>query len=225
MKSLNALVVAILLSSAASAQTASEFGLLNTGALRADGSNPYSLTATSVGGTYGLYIPSSSAWPINGVWLDNSSNAQWLAIYSGATVPSSGSDIPTVAAGNYTVSLSFDLGAFSASDVSFEVLAAADNNLSVALNSNALANLGSAAATVNYDNLTHYRYLVGGSALQSGVNTLEFTVSNAAGTSGNPAGLYVAYSNLAVIPEPSTYALLLGVGTLILAAFSRHLRR
>ncbi|HLP06543.1 MAG TPA: PEP-CTERM sorting domain-containing protein [Opitutaceae bacterium] len=225
MKSLNALVVVLLLAGAASAQSAADYGLLNTGSLLAGGTNPYSLTASSVSGTYGLYLPGSSAWPVGNPWIANGGTAQWLALYSGNSAPSATASVPTVAAGTYTISYSFDLTSAAASASSFEINAAVDNSLSVSLNGTALANLGTPAATVNYDSLSHYHYLVDSTALRSGLNTLEFAVTNAASGGNNPAGLYVAYSNLTVIPEPSTYALFLGIGTLVAAAGVRRFRR
>ncbi|HLP00511.1 MAG TPA: PEP-CTERM sorting domain-containing protein [Opitutaceae bacterium] len=225
MKSLHALVVVLLLAGTASAQSAADYGLLSTGSLLAGGTNPYALTASSVSGTYSLYIPGNTSWPVGNPWIANSSTAQWLAIYSGNSVPNSTAAVPTVAAGTYTISYSFDLTSAVASNISFAINAAVDNSLSVSLNGTSLTNVGSAVATVNYDSLSHYQYFVNSTALHGGLNTLEFAVTNASGGGSNPAGLYVTYSQLTVIPEPSTYALFLGVGTLAAAACVRRFRR
>ena len=225
MKSLTALFAALVLAASSGAQSAADFGLLNSGSLRADGSNPYSVTSASVSGTFGLYVPASTVWPVNGPWLDNSGTAQWLALYSGTTPPAATAEVPTVPAGDFQIGLTFDLASVSPGAVSFEIQAAADNNLSLSLNDSALANLGTVDGSTNYGELGHYRYLVDATTLRPGLNTLQFTLTNAAGATGNPAGLYVEYSNLTVIPEPSTYALFLGLGTLTLAAFTRRFRR
>ncbi|MFT3828687.1 MAG: PEP-CTERM sorting domain-containing protein [Opitutaceae bacterium] len=225
MKSLIALVAALLATGAALAQSAADYGLLNSGSLLAGGTNPYAVTASSVGGTYGLYMPGNTSWPVGNPWIGNSGTARWLAIYAGTTAPDAATTVPTVAAGTYTISYAFDLSSATASAISFEINAAVDNSLGVTLNGTSLANLGAAVDTVNYDSLSHYRYVVDSTTLHSGLNTLEFAVTNAAGESGNPAGLYVAYSNLTVIPEPSTYALFLGIGTFAAAGCVRRFRR
>lgn len=55
-----------------------------------------------------------------------------------------------------------------------------------------------------------------------GLNTLDFFVQNLSGSSGNPVGLRVQGSVVAVvIPEPTTYALFIGVLSLGLAARRR----
>jgi hypothetical protein len=50
-------------------------------------------------------------------------------------------------------------------------------------------------------------------------------VRNGVGSATGPAGLFVEYSNT-VVPEPSTYALALGLGTLgFIVARRRFVRR
>ena len=51
-----------------------------------------------------------------------------------------------------------------------------------------------------------------GTGLLAGANYLDFVVTNSAGATGNPAGLFVDFTSFTVVPEPSTYGLLLGAG-------------
>ena len=224
MKSSIISLFSLLFVTAAVAQTPSSVGLYNTGTL-VDGVNPYSLVSAPAGATYQLYVPTDNVWPINGPWVDNTLSTKWLAVYSGSTVPTG--SVPTVAAGDYTIRLNFDLGAYDPSTVAFGFAAAADNTLAVSLNGINLSNLGSAVGDANYGSLNNYLYSVDGATLQTGANSLDFRLTNSSGASGNPAGLYVGFTsfNGAVIPEPSTYALLLGVATLAVVAWRRRSAR
>lgn len=211
MKSVFASLLACTFVATVSAQTLASIGLYDTGTLL-NGANPYVLR-TAPAGNYHLYVPDSTAWPINGPWIDNTASTRWLAVYSGNTAPTSG-DVPTVAAGSYTIRLTFNLGAYKPSDVRFGFTAAADNTLAVSLNGSALTNLGTPVGDTNYGSLGSYVYSVNGTGLLAGSNYIDFMVTNSAGATGNPAGLFVDFTNLTVVPEPATYALLLGAGTM-----------
>ncbi len=223
MKPSAALLLGALFATAASAQTAQSVGLYNTGALVNGITNPYTITGASVAGTFGLYEPLAGVYPLNGAWLANTPDVQWLAFYSGNSAPGATAAVPSLSGATYNVGLTFNVTGISYQAVAFDIAAAVDNNLVLRLNGAPLTNLGSPAADGdrNYNNLSHYRFQVRGTNLQAGSNTLDFAVTNISG----PAGLYVQYSNFAVIPEPSTYALIFGIGTLGLAFLRRRCRR
>lgn len=209
-----------------SAQTSpTVIGLYNTGM---GTSSTYKLVSSPYGtpGAVGLYEPSSSVWPINDVWIDNTASTQWLAVGFASTATTD--RIPTVAAGNYTIRLNFDLGSYNPATTGFTIHAAADNRLAVSLNGFILPNYGTASGDVNYSSLASYAYTVAGtgSGLHAGANYIDFVVTNVVGGGDNPAGLYVAFSEFTTaVPEPSTYALLLGLGTGVIVVWRRRRRR
>ena len=61
------------------------------------------------------------------------------------------------------------------------------------------------------------------SGFHAGVNTLDFVVTNFAQNGGNPAGLRVEFdsSSVTAVPEPETYAMLLG-GLAVLGLVKRR---
>lgn len=201
MRVLLAFLVGAFFAGGVSAQSADSVGLFNTGTW-VGSTNPYSIMGSSVSGTFGLYEPNSDVWPLNNgaVWTANSAASQWLAIYSGTTTPATDISVAEVSAGTYDIALSFTLGATDFQKVSFDLDAAVDNLLTLRLNGTELTNQGLPTGDNNYDNLSHYRYNVSGTNLQSGLNTLTFSVTNL----GGPAGLYTQITNFTVIPEAST---------------------
>lgn len=232
------IIACFLLLLAASVSAQSQIGLYNTGTWLRQGNrwvNPYTLISSPYGATGGvkLYEPADTVWPINGVWLDNvttgrpSDQVQWLAVGFADTTPST-SRIPTMDDGDYTIRLEFDAGTYDPATLGFTINAAADNRLAVKLNGLILPNYGTATGDVNYSNLASYSYAVAGTAsgLHAGTNYIDFVVTNASGAGENPAGLYVTFSDFTTaVPEPSTYALLLGVSTGTLVLWRRRQRR
>lgn len=218
MKPVLAIVLATALTATASAQTLASVGLHDTGTIL-DGANPYVLRAAP-SGSYNLYVPPSTVWPINGPWLDNTASTRWISVYAGPAVP--GGEVPSVAPGSYTIRLDFNLGGHRPADVRFGFTAAADNLLAVSLNGAALPNLGTPVGDTNYGSLGGYIYSVNGTGLLAGANYLDFVVTNSAGATGNPAGLFVDFTSFTVVPEPSTYALLLGAGAVAVAWVRRR---
>jgi hypothetical protein len=93
----------------------------------------------------------------------------------------------------------------------------ADNDLTaVRVNGTPVSFAGGAGYTA----WSGYSTISGPNLFISGVNTLDFSVYNAAGTSGNPAGLRVELSG-ETTPEPGSLALL-GSGLLLISGLLRR---
>jgi PEP-CTERM motif len=167
-------------------------------------SSSVSTTAYS-GGTNGLF-------PI-GPWVANTGTASWIT----PTPTASDSFDPTVS-GVYIYSLVFDLTGFDPLTAFLNFDIGADNDVSVDLNG------GSPLTAVGFTSLTSLGF---NSGFIAGLNTLTFTVTNFASTSGNPTGLFVAFTSSNVdalaVPEPGTVALT-GLG-LIGLGFARRRKR
>ncbi len=201
------LIIAAALTAASfvSAHAASISGLVNTGSFASGAQDTnYLLNGT----TYG-YVSSNGTFPLAGNWLTNTSTSKWItpAVNQGASFD------PTTN-GTYSWKLSFDLSGFNASTASFSGQFAADNSAVVKLNG---VQIGGASGFSSFYNFGAT------SGFNSGVNTLEFVVTNFAQGSGNPTGLRVEFlqSSVAAVPEPETYAMLLaGLG--LMGAISRR---
>ena len=201
-RTLAAAVVAIALTPTAFAATIA--GLTNTGAGLANGSvdQNYALTVISEG-TTGLATFGYASDSVHPNWMGSDGLSKWLTPGSNATTsfdPSSN--------GVYDWKLSFDLTGYDAATASFSGQFAADNAATVWLNGVQLTT----ASTGGYKSWTSFAATSG---FQSGINTLDFKVTNYAQTSGNPTGLRVEFtaSSVAAVPEPETYAMLLaGLG-------------
>jgi hypothetical protein len=183
-------------SSFLSAHAASITGLVNTGTFASGAQDThYSLNGTGYG-----YVSNDTDWPIN-PWIANTSTSKWIT-----PTASQGESLDPTTNGTYSWTLSFDLTGYNASTASFTGQFAADNGATVKLN-------GSVIGTS--DSFTSYSSFAALSGFKAGVNTLEFVVTNYAQGSGNPTGLRVEFlqSNVAAVPEPETYAMLLaGLG-------------
>jgi hypothetical protein len=70
---------------------------------------------------------------------------------------------------------------------------------------------------------TDWTSFAANSGFVAGVNKLDFVVSNWAQNGGNPTGLRVEFaaSSVAAVPEPETYAMLLG-GLALLGVTARR---
>jgi hypothetical protein len=200
-----------------SAQAASISGLVNTG-VGAGGSQDthYTLSAASSDTTIGNTVPTISndgQWPIN-PWMANSGVSKWITPTS-----SQGQSFDAGANGTYTYSLSFDLTGFNAASAAFTGRFAADNGAVIKLNNHVIA---------TGDGFTDWNSFSANSGFQSGVNKLDFVVSNWAQNGGNPTGLRVEFasSNItAAVPEPETYAMMIAGFGLMGAASIRRRRR
>jgi hypothetical protein len=207
------LATTLALASLTSAYAASINGLNNTG-LGASGTldTNYALTVTAgttVISNTSPYITSASVWPVGSAWLQNSASSKWVT----PTI-NQGDSFDAGSNGVYTYTLSFDLTGYISSTAMFTGRIASDNSVVVKLNSN---NLGSSSGFASWSSFS------ANSGFVSGWNTLEFVVTNSQQNGGNPTGLRVEFldSNVAPIPEPETYAMLLG-GLALMGAVARR---
>lgn len=182
-------------------------GLYSTGAglTAGDQDMNYALSSsTDTVGSYG-YVASNNSFPI-GSWLSNTSTSAWLtpsANQAQSYDPSSN--------GTFTWTTTFDLTGYNATTASFSAQFAADNNAQAFLNghligtANGFSSWSALSATSN--------------DFVSGVNTLQFVVTNLAQNGGNPTGLQVNIlaSNVSAVPEPGEYGLIFtGLGLISL---------
>lgn len=198
-----AMAVATLASVHASA--ASITGLVNTGtgAAGTQDSN-YAVTSassdTAIPSGFG-YVTNNSAFPI-GDWMANSVTSKWIT-----PTATQGQSFDASANGTYTYELKFNLTGDVASSAAFTGQFAADNSAVVTLNGVAI---GSSSGFTSWSS-----FASSGATFNSGLNTLDFTVTNFAQNGGNPTGLRVEFlsSSVTAVPEPETYAMLLaGMG-------------
>ena len=208
------LAIALGLSLAGSAAMAASItGLVNTGAgLSADQQDTnyaFAVVAGSATSAGFGYVASDAGYPFPN-WLADSSTSHWL---TPTTNQGQSYDVGS-ASGTYTWTLSFDLTGYDASTASFGGRWASDNNSSVYLNGTLLASTPNTEAS--FAGWTDMGTVSSG--FVSGVNTLQFIVTNVAKPPLNPTGLRVEFSGSTVsaVPEPQSYALLLagltGVG-------------
>ena len=194
------------------AQAANINGLVNTG-FGANGTadSHYTLSAassdTAIANTAPV-ITYDNQWPIN-PWMANDSTSKWIT-----PTANQGQSLDAWSAGTYTYSLSFDLSGFKADSASFSARMAADNTVVVLLNNQVLS---SASGFMGWSAFTSNGGFV------DGVNKLDFVVTNWAQSSGNPTGLRVEFtdSTVTAVPEPETYAMLLG-GLALVGAIARR---
>ena len=196
-------------SSILSAHAASISGLVNTGSF-ASGSQDtnYVLNGSGFG-----YVSYDNSWPVN-PWIGNTAASKWIT-----PTANQADSLDPVSNGTYSWTLSFNLNGFNASTANFSGQFAADNAAVVKLN-------GTVIGTSS--GFTSYSSFAANSGFNAGANTLEFVLTNYAQGSGNPAGLRVEFlqSNVAAVPEPETYAMLLaGLGLIGSIARRRTMRR
>ncbi|USX11931.1 PEPxxWA-CTERM sorting domain-containing protein [Oxalobacteraceae bacterium OTU3CAMAD1] len=196
-----------------SAYAAAIPGLYNTGA-GASGTidSNYALTVIS-GDTIsdGAYISHDS--DLRGEWLPNSSTSKWLTPTSNAR-----ESLDPFTAGEYSYSLTFTLTADQAASASFLGRYAADNEVAVYLNGQLISSGAGFGGWTDFG---------ASSGFLAGVNGLQFSVTNYALDAGNPTGLRVEFADASVpsaVPEPATYAMMLG-GLGLLGAVARRKQR
>ncbi|MTV36176.1 PEP-CTERM sorting domain-containing protein [Duganella radicis] len=181
-------------------------GLKNTG-LGASGNADSNYTLSSAVSSTPV-ITYDSQWPI-GPWLANDGTSKWIT-----PTASQSESFDAWSAGIYTYSLSFDLTGFNAASASFSGRMAADNAVVVKLNNSVI---GSGSGFTDWTSFS------ANSGFVPGANKLDFVVTNWAQNGGNPTGLRVEFgsSSIAAVPEPETYAMLLG-GLVMVGAFARR---
>lgn len=190
-----------------SAQAASINGLNNTGTGASGSADAYyTLSSSSV--TETVPTITGPGFPI-GTWLANDAVSKWItptAVQDQSLDPSSD--------GIYTYTLTFDLSGYNPASALFSGRMAADNSVEVRLNNNSIG---------SWNYFTSWGSFSANSGFVAGVNTLEFIVTNQAQGSGNPTGLRVEFLNSSVnaVPEPATYAMLLG-GMALMGAVARR---
>jgi hypothetical protein len=182
------------------------------GVLREDVSGLYDTGVDGIGATDLHYVltsvPSgpSTAMGIDAsgtVWASAPAGSNWIA----PTIFGTASNRIADPEGDYVYELTFSvLDGVDPSEIVIAGQWAADNTATMSLNGGAAI-----ASRTEPGHLTLEPFEVTG--LVSGLNTLEFTVTNGAGGVWNPTGLLV--TGLGHTPEPAT-VLLLGLGSLCL---------
>jgi len=200
MKFIAAAAFAASLTIAGSASAATITGLYNTGvgadrvATTGNGADlHWSLDggAAYTGGQNGMF-------PI-GPWLEETSTSRWLT-----PTPNAGDSFDAWAPGEYSYSLSFNLPNFSAA--SFFASFAADNVVSqITLNGNVLTPT-SGGGFGGWDSFS-----ASTGDFVAGTNVLTVKVVNFAQNGGNPTGFRLEFgqSDVAAVPEPATWALMI----------------
>lgn len=151
--------------------------------------NKYNLVSSPLGANITPFARAAAGGFPVGPWLADNSTSRWIT--------------PTIAdnhaVGTYTYSTTFDLTGLIASTANVNGRWASDNNAVMRLNGSQVSLSPSFTAWTNF-NITNF--------FVAGVNVLEFVVTNAAGTVGNPTGLRVEMSGTATpVPEPASIAM------------------
>jgi len=195
------LAAALAATTIASAQAADISGLINTGASLVTGAQDSNYQLSVLSGN--TVLPSDHAYITQdwaGPWLSNSGDSRWIT-----PTANQGQSLDPYTPGVYQYALSFNVTGADAATAAFNGRFSADNSVVVMLNGQQIA------GAAGFWSWTDFSVTSG---LHSGVNTLDFVVTNYAQFDGNPTGLRVEFLTAAV-PEPSSYAMLLaGVGLL-----------
>lgn len=204
---------AMALATIGNVNAASIAGLQNTGVGNSgSGDSHYVLSAASSDTAINSTVPVityDNQWPVS-PWLANSSASKWIT-----PTANQAQSLDAWSAGTYTYSLSFNLAGYDATTAAFTGRFAADNVVTVKLNDTVI---GSANGFADWTSFS------ANSGFVAGNNTLNFTVTNWAQNGGNPTGLRVEFASssvMAAVPEPETYAMLLG-GLVVLGAVARR---
>lgn len=204
-------MVIVLLSSPA--LTASITGLFNTGVddsgvVLPDGSLDLHYTMSGPSSLSSAYVLSPNT---DGPWIIPPAGSSWIGPINGNY------DAP---AGDYTYTLTFNLAGFNPSTATISGEWSSDNSSKILLNG--VYTGISAGSTTSFWYL--YQFMIT-SGFHSGINTLEFIVTNAPNTGRNPTGLLVADLSGSAAPVPIPSAVwLLGSGLLGLLGIRRKLR-
>lgn len=195
------IAAALAISAFSTAQAAGISGLANTGTGTSGSTDShYTLSAASSDTGIANTVPTityDNLWPIS-PWMANDSISKWIT-----PTASQAQSFDAWTAGTYTYSLRFDLSGYKADSASFSGRLAADNAVVVLLNNEVISSASG---------FTSWSSFAASGGFVSGVNQLDFVVTNWAQNGGNPTGLRVEFeqSAVAAVPEPETYAMLLG---------------
>ena len=207
-------VVALAAAALSSAQAASISGLVNTGVGAAGTQDAhYALTVlsgTTVLSNSNAYVSADNVWPVGKAWTANTTVSKWITPTSNV-----GDWLDPDVNGVYDYRLSFDLSGYDASTAAFTGRFAADNSVVVLLNGQQIA------SGHKFDTWLSFG---ASSGFTSGINTLDFIVTNGRQVDDNPTGLRAEFlsSVAAPVPEPETYAMLLaGLGLITYTARRR----
>jgi hypothetical protein len=142
-------------------------------------------------------------------WIGNTTTADWIS-------PSSNGST-SWPVGTYDYQTSFNLTGLDPATAQLSGQWTSDNNACIDLNG---VNTGSCSPFGGFDSLLSFSITTG---FQSGVNTLDFVVTNG----GGPTGLFAEISGMATVlgstvPEPSFRWPLLGMSLLAAGLFRRR---
>jgi len=180
------------------------------------------ISEPALANTTGPFITQATAgFPYPSAWIADPSNAEWISPQK--TYTASGAGDPE---GDYEYQETFSLAGYNPADTVITGEIATDNTLvSITLDGVTLTN-AQLGAGFNYNNvtdnaLTAFTISFTNNTFNSGINTLDFTVDNGKGTTGNPTGLLVELSGTAntVVPEPSTVTVYI-LGLFVLLGFA-----
>ncbi|MGA3203321.1 MAG: PEP-CTERM sorting domain-containing protein [Bryobacteraceae bacterium] len=158
------------------------------------------------------FVTDNSTYPF-GPWVADTGSAEWISP-KGTYSSSGGGD----AVGTFTYTETFSLAGYNLSTVDLTGEFANDNIGEIWLNG-VDTGVGS----------THLAFFTGfnlTSGFNSGVNTIEFVVTNTSATGANPSGLIVELTgtgSLNTVPEPASFAFI-GLGLGALGLLGRRLR-
>jgi hypothetical protein len=158
----------------------------------------------------------NGVFPLARHWIPDDTTSRWIT-----PRPLAGTSLDPVVNGFYAYTLNFSLEGFLADTASFTGRFAADNSVSqIILNGNVLAASGGGFGS--------WKDFSANSGFVSGLNSLQFVVKNVHQSAGNPTGLRVEFTGsdvtAAAVPEPASWAMMIGGFGLVGAAMRRRER-
>lgn len=199
------------LASISSTYAATINGLVNTGVGSSGSADThYALSNGSSEST--PIITHDGAWPVDGTWVPNTPGvSRWIT-----PTGTQSESLDPVVDGIYTYSLNFSLTGYNTASAWFDARVASDNSVVVKLNGTEIYHATGYASWHDFS-------VASNSGLFANQNTLEFIVTNDALSYGNPSGLRVEFlnSNVAAVPEPASYGMLLG-GLALMGVLARR---